>query len=103
MLDFDQRDIQGYFEEYIDENTSKVLEFKTKYPSEKTLRISFEDMDRMLPEFAEFLLHKPQFCLNVANETLQRRTELDDVEVTIVDLPVDAEIGPSKKIGRAHV
>ena len=102
MLDFDQRDIQGYFEEYIDENTSKVLEFKTKYPSEKTLRISFEDMDRMLPEFAEFLLHKPQFCLNVANETLQRRTELDDVEVTIVDLPVDAEIGPSK-IRNEHI
>lgn len=71
----------------------RILELSTAYPEEKSLYVSFSDVNRGTElEFASLLLEAPDVMLRSAREALRRidlptGVSLEDAHVRIVELP----------------
>lgn len=108
---FQDSDIQAIWDELFntDHYHQKIAEIQDNYPDEKSLFILYSDLDACNPDFAMFLLDKPDRCLNIGEKALRSALSAswdpgDTINLRVTELPKDAKVEVrelrSKHLGR---
>lgn len=99
MISFQDNDIKAIWEEVfnIDAYRMKIAEIHDRYPDEKSVNVQYNDIDGVNPDFAMYLLDKPDRCIKIGEETIKERLSsdwnpTDYVNLRIKDLPKDAKV-----------
>lgn len=92
-----------------DEYAIRIAEIQTNYPQDKSLLVSYGDIDAINPDFAMYLLDKPDRCLDIGKKTLKgclfpTWEATKEINLRIISMPRDAHVEVrdlrSKHLGR---
>lgn len=99
MVTFQDNDIKAIWEQIfsVSQYRLKIAEIRDRYPDEKSVNVSYADVDTANPEFAMYLLEKPDRCINLAEavvkEQLGAEWDMGDyVNIRLRELPKDAKV-----------
>lgn len=99
MISFQDNDVRAIWEEVFDLDAyrPKITEIHDRYPDEKSLNIQYNDIDGVNPDFAMYLLDKPDRCIRIGEDVLKGLLAGDwdpanYVNLRIRSLPKDAKI-----------
>ncbi len=73
-MHFTDEDIAAIWDSFFNqtEYTAKLLEVNDKYPSEKSLYVSFEDIVMFNADFSEDIIEEPEKCITIGEEAIKR-------------------------------
>ena len=93
----------------VEEYPLRIVEIQANYPQDRSLVVSYHDIDQINPDFAMYLLEKPDRCLRLGKKAIKNQLPptwepSNEINLRITDLPRDAHVEVrnlrSKHLGR---
>lgn len=108
---FQDSEVTAIWDEVFSRDTYRIriAEVQANYPQDRSIVVPYDDIDSVNPDFAMYLLDKPDRCLKLGRRSLKTAMSAswdpsNDINLRITELPKDAKVDVrdlrSKHLGR---